>query len=111
MAEFPDTAPLTAVKDSFKLTPTQMLSIGPSLEDNVNTGLTMVEPLAQPFTFDGVRHVSSSAAFGIRFYSVDDFLCECLVYMHMLIEPTLLLFKCTLYTFPSTDQQPKGTDH
>lgn len=105
MAEFPDTAPLTAVKDSFKLTPTQMLSIGPSLEDNVNTGLTMVEPLAQPFTFDGVRHVRYT------FYSVDDFLCKCLVYMHILIEPTLLLFKCTLYTFPSTDQQPKGTDH
>ena len=36
---------LTAVKDSFKLTPTQMLSICPSLEDNVNTGVTMVEPL------------------------------------------------------------------
>lgn len=57
---------LTAVKDSFKLTPTQMLSIGPSLEDNINIGQTMVEPLAQPFTFDGVRHVPSSAAFGIR---------------------------------------------
>ena len=57
---------LTAVKDSFKLTPTQMLSIYPSLEDNVNTGVTMVEPLAQPFTFDGVRHVPSSVAFGIR---------------------------------------------
>lgn len=58
---------LTAVKDSFKLIPTQMLSIVPSLEYNVNIGLTMVGPLAQPFTFDGVRHVPSSAAFGIRF--------------------------------------------
>lgn len=57
---------LTAKVGSFKLTPTQMLSIGLSLEDNFNTGLTMVEPLAQPFTFDGVRHVPSSAAFGIR---------------------------------------------
>ena len=57
---------LTAVKDSFKLTPILMLSIGPSLENNVNIGLTMVEPLAQPFTFDGVRHVPSSASFGIR---------------------------------------------
>ena len=56
---------LTAVKDSFKLTPTLMLSICPSLEDNVNIGLTMVEPLAQPFTCDGVRHVPLSAAFGI----------------------------------------------
>ena len=81
---------LTAVKDSFKLTPSLMLSIGPSLEDNVNIGLTMVEPLAQPFTFDGVWYM---------FYSVDDFLCKCLVHMHILIEPMLLLFKCKLYSF------------
>ena len=33
------------------------------------------------------------------FYSVKDFLCKCLVYMHILIGPMLLLFKCKLYSF------------
>ena len=66
---------LTAVKDSFKLTPTPMLSICPSLEDNVNTGVTMVEPLHNHYVrWRSPRSIKRRVWY--TFYSVDDFLCK-----------------------------------